>query len=168
MKLGEDVNARNKDGETPIFTTDLDKLGAVARLRLLNWGWREILPGDQVRDLATQLLDKHSLRATDSLQLAASLVWCEQRPSEELHLRGPAIGQSRRVSWILSSRTFANCSLNKISRLMFSTASSLPARDGSAMLWSGCVDDNVEWCSSSGDPVRRYACEIVSRIPCSK
>jgi hypothetical protein len=39
---------------------------------LLNRGWREILPGDQVRDLATQLLDKHSLRAADSLQLAAS------------------------------------------------------------------------------------------------
>ena len=58
--------------------TDLDKHGAVARLRLLNRGWREILPGDQVRDLATQLLDKHSLRAADSLQLAASLIWCEQ------------------------------------------------------------------------------------------
>src|SRR5258708_36583580 len=43
--------------------TDLDKRGAVARLRLLNRGWREILPGDQVRDLATQLLDKHSFRA---------------------------------------------------------------------------------------------------------
>jgi len=60
--------------------TDLDKQGAVARLRLLNRGWREILPNDQVRDLATQLLDGHSLRAADSLQLAASLIWCEQRP----------------------------------------------------------------------------------------
>jgi hypothetical protein len=29
------------------------------------------------------------------------------------------------------------------------------------MRWSG-VDDNVELCSSSGDPVRRHACEIVS------
>jgi hypothetical protein len=26
----------------------------------------------------------------------------------------------------------------------------------------GCVDDNVELCSSSGDPVGQYACEIVS------
>src|SRR5437879_838857 len=26
----------------------------------------------------------------------------------------------------------------------------------------GCVDDNVELCSFSGDPVGRYACEIVS------
>jgi hypothetical protein len=46
-----------------------------------NRGWREILPNDQVRDLATQLLDTNSLRAADSLQLAASLIWCEQRPS---------------------------------------------------------------------------------------
>ena len=35
--------------------SDRDKQGAVARLRLLNRGWREILPDDQVRDLATQL-----------------------------------------------------------------------------------------------------------------
>ena len=50
----------------------LHKQGAVAHLRLLNSGWREILPDDQVHDLATQLLDAHSLRAADSLQLAAS------------------------------------------------------------------------------------------------
>ena len=61
--------------------TDLDKQGAAARLRLLSRGWREILPGDQVRELATQSLDKYSLRAADSLQLAASLIWCEQRAS---------------------------------------------------------------------------------------
>jgi predicted nucleic acid-binding protein len=61
--------------------TDVGKKGAITRLRLLSHGWREILPGDQVRELATQSLDKYSLRAADSLQLAASLVWCEQRPS---------------------------------------------------------------------------------------
>ncbi len=68
--------------------TDLDKQGAVARLGLLSRGWREILPDDQVRDLATQLLDKHSLRAADSLQLAASLTWCEQRPSRRNFICG--------------------------------------------------------------------------------
>jgi predicted nucleic acid-binding protein len=61
--------------------TDLGKKGAMTRLRLLSRGWREILPGDQVRELATQSLDKYSLRAADSLQLAASLVWCEQHTS---------------------------------------------------------------------------------------
>jgi predicted nucleic acid-binding protein len=58
------------------------KQGAVARLRLLNRGWREILPDDSIRELATALLDKYSLRAADSLQLAASLVWCQMRPSK--------------------------------------------------------------------------------------
>lgn len=62
--------------------TDLDKQGAVARLRVLSRGWREILPGDPVRELATQSLDTYSLRAADSLQLASSLIWCERRPSQ--------------------------------------------------------------------------------------
>jgi len=68
--------------------TDLDKQGAVARLRLLSRGWREVLPDDQVRALATQSLDKYSLRAADSLQLAASLIWCEQRPSKRSFICG--------------------------------------------------------------------------------
>ena len=68
--------------------SDRDKQGAVARLRLLNRGWREILPDDQVRDLATRLLDTYTLRAADSLQLAASLTWCEQRPSRRSFICG--------------------------------------------------------------------------------
>jgi predicted nucleic acid-binding protein len=68
--------------------TDFDKQGAVARLRLLSRGWREILADDEVRDLATQLVDKHSLRAADGLQLAASLIWCEQRPSRRSFICG--------------------------------------------------------------------------------
>ncbi len=68
--------------------SDVDKQGAVARLRLLGRAWREILPGDEVRDLATQLLDKHPLRAADGLQLAASLVWCGQRPSRRRFICG--------------------------------------------------------------------------------
>ena len=37
--------------------SDLHKKGALARLRLLNRGWREILPDDQIRDLATQRME---------------------------------------------------------------------------------------------------------------
>src|ERR1019366_5919244 len=55
--------------------THLERQGAVARLRLLSRGWREILPGDHVRELAIESLDQYSLRAADSLQLAASLIW---------------------------------------------------------------------------------------------
>lgn len=68
--------------------TDLDKQGATARLRLLTRGWSEILPGDQVRELATRCLDDYSLRAGDSLQLAASLTWCEHRPAGRIFICG--------------------------------------------------------------------------------
>jgi len=74
--------------------SDLDKQGAVARLRLLSLGWGEVLPADQLRDLAIESLDKYSLRVTDGLQLAASLVWCRQRPSR----RGFVCGDRRLAS----------------------------------------------------------------------
>ncbi|MGB2641470.1 MAG: type II toxin-antitoxin system VapC family toxin, partial [Candidatus Acidiferrum sp.] len=62
--------------------TDRDQQGAAARLRLLCSGWREVLPGDQLRDFAVDALGKHSLSAADALQLAAGFVWCLQRPSK--------------------------------------------------------------------------------------
>ena len=61
---------------------DAERQGALSRLDLLTRGWREILPGDHVRDLARRLLDAHELRAADSLQLAAALTWCQQRPAK--------------------------------------------------------------------------------------
>lgn len=60
---------------------DVEKQGALSRLAMLSRGWREILPGDQLRDLAMRLLDIHDLRAADSFQLAAALIWCQQRPA---------------------------------------------------------------------------------------
>ncbi len=62
--------------------TDAEAQKALSQLDLLNRGWREILPGDHVRELATRLLDAHDLRAADSLQLAAALTWCQQRPAK--------------------------------------------------------------------------------------
>ena len=61
---------------------DVEKQGAISRLDLLGRGWREIVPSDHVRDMARRLLDTHELRAADSLQLAAALTWCQQRPSK--------------------------------------------------------------------------------------
>src|SRR5271165_610401 len=52
---------------------DLGRKGALSRLDLLSRGWREILPGDPLRDLAMRFLDAYELRAADSLQLAAAL-----------------------------------------------------------------------------------------------
>ncbi len=53
----------------------VEKQGALSRLDLLSRGWRKILPGDHVRDLARCLLHAHELRAADNLQLAAALTW---------------------------------------------------------------------------------------------
>jgi hypothetical protein len=61
--------------------TAAEKQKALAQLGLLNRSWREVLPGDHVRNLATCLLDPHDLRAADSLQLAAAMTWCQQRPA---------------------------------------------------------------------------------------
>lgn len=60
---------------------DANKQGAVARLRLLSRGWREVFPDDQIRNLAAESLNNYVLRAADALQLAASLIWCQERPS---------------------------------------------------------------------------------------
>jgi|SRR5215472_14186662 len=65
-----------------------EKQKALFRLDLLNRSWREVLPGDHVRDLATRLLDTYDLRAADSLQLAAALTWCQQHPARRDFLCG--------------------------------------------------------------------------------
>jgi predicted nucleic acid-binding protein len=62
--------------------TEAEEQNALSQLDLLNRGWREILPGDPVRELATRLLDAHDLRGADSLQLAAAMTWCQHRPAK--------------------------------------------------------------------------------------
>ncbi len=39
-----------------------------------------VLPETNVSDLAASLTAKHDLRALDSFQLAAALVWCKEKP----------------------------------------------------------------------------------------
>jgi|KBSMisStaDraftv2_1062788.scaffolds.fasta_scaffold09025_9 predicted nucleic acid-binding protein len=41
---------------------------------------KEILPSNNVREIALQQLERFPLRAGDALQLAAALVWCGERP----------------------------------------------------------------------------------------
>jgi predicted nucleic acid-binding protein len=55
--------------------------GAVQRLRDLSSGWHEILPSELVRGVAQRLLRVHTLRAADSLQLAAAIVASEREPA---------------------------------------------------------------------------------------
>jgi uncharacterized protein len=42
--------------------------------------WTEIEPGGDIRDIASRLMLAHPLRAADSLQLAAALVWSGKTP----------------------------------------------------------------------------------------
>ena len=68
--------------------SDIEKQGALTRLALLRRGWREILPADALRELASQLLDIYTLRAADSFQLAAALTWCQQHPAHRRFISG--------------------------------------------------------------------------------
>ncbi|MFV1951504.1 MAG: type II toxin-antitoxin system VapC family toxin [Nitrospinota bacterium] len=49
-------------------------------LNMLSGSWTEIKPSQDIRNLAARLLLLHPLRAADSLQLAAALVWAEKSP----------------------------------------------------------------------------------------
>jgi hypothetical protein len=49
-------------------------------LEVLAEAWTEIEPSRDVREIASRLLLVHPLRAADSLQLAAALVWADKRP----------------------------------------------------------------------------------------
>jgi predicted nucleic acid-binding protein len=53
---------------------------ATARLEVLGRAWSEVLPTERVRQLAERLPEQYGLRALDSFQLAAGLVWCRERP----------------------------------------------------------------------------------------
>ena len=54
---------------------------ALQRLSILRKGWREIQPTNRLRDIAGSRIELHDLRAGDALQLAAALVWCNERPN---------------------------------------------------------------------------------------
>jgi predicted nucleic acid-binding protein len=48
--------------------------------------WFVIQPSDALKARATQLVDRHELRAADALQLAAALEWCEGIPQDRVFL----------------------------------------------------------------------------------
>jgi len=53
-------------------------------LDTLRKSWLEILPSEEVRTRATRLLRVHGLKAADSLQLAAALLWAGSPDRAEL------------------------------------------------------------------------------------
>jgi uncharacterized protein len=75
----EAVSSLNRLNRNGSLTVD-ESRQAFARLDYLRRCWNEIQPTEEVRDRAERLLRIHKLRAADALQLAAALVWCEDRP----------------------------------------------------------------------------------------
>ena len=67
-----------------INATDCAKARKLADV--LSDSWSVIQPTDVVRAKALRLVDQHDLRAADSLQLAASLEWCEDVPKGRIFL----------------------------------------------------------------------------------
>ena len=83
---GTTVEARSafsrlvRDGK--MTARDLQK--AVARLDVHRASWVEVQPSDRVREIAEGLPEQYGLRALDSFQLAAALVWCKEQPRGRL------------------------------------------------------------------------------------
>ena len=63
-----------------ILTTDGEQRARRILSRLAA-DWTEIQPGNKLREGAGRALLIHPLRAADSLQLSAALVWANDRPS---------------------------------------------------------------------------------------
>jgi predicted nucleic acid-binding protein len=61
--------------------TDPERVRAMRLLDQLRPSWDEIQPSEKVRALAQELPDRHGVRALDTMQLAAALVWCRERPN---------------------------------------------------------------------------------------
>ncbi|MCA1612850.1 MAG: type II toxin-antitoxin system VapC family toxin [Acidobacteria bacterium] len=79
----EAVSAFNRLAREGKLTTKGVKQ-ATARLEVLRRAWSEVLPTDRVRQLAEGLPEQYGLRALDSFQLAAALVWCRERPRRRI------------------------------------------------------------------------------------
>ena len=58
----------------------LEREVARKKLQQLATIWIEVQPDDQVRRLSLELLEKYPLRTGDAFQLAAALVWCDEKP----------------------------------------------------------------------------------------
>lgn len=61
--------------------SDIELQVAIERLVATEMGWLEIAPSEELRELAVDLLDQYPLRTGDSLQLAAALIWCREKPA---------------------------------------------------------------------------------------
>ena len=59
---------------------------AVRKLELMRRQWNEIVTGEKLHSIAEDLPDTYGLRALDSFQLAAALIWCKEKPKGRLFM----------------------------------------------------------------------------------
>lgn len=67
--------------EHPLAHADLT--AAIERIRTIVEHADTVSPSDELRRRAARLLAVHPLRASEALQLAAALLWCEEQPHAE-------------------------------------------------------------------------------------
>jgi len=64
------------------------RIKAEQRLEMLEKVWTEIQPNIRIKELAKTFPAKHGLKAADSLQLAAALLWCKELPKNKDFVSG--------------------------------------------------------------------------------
>lgn len=74
------VSRLSRDG----FLTPRQVQSSLGRLEIIREQWREVQPTDRLRSIAEQLPDTYRLRALDAFQLAAALLWCNEKPKNRL------------------------------------------------------------------------------------
>jgi hypothetical protein len=62
------------------FLKPQEETQALAVVSELAGVWTEIEPSDEIRNITRRLIQNYPLRAADSLQLAAAIVWAEKAP----------------------------------------------------------------------------------------
>ena len=86
-------------GATPVeIASALARLKRMKAIDSLDWAkatnlakelsklWSVIQPSERVRATSIELVDRFDLRAADSLQLGATLEWCEYAPQDRVFL----------------------------------------------------------------------------------
>jgi uncharacterized protein len=66
----------------------LHRQKAEKRLETLEKIWKEIQPIARIKELARTFPALHALKAADSLQIAAALVWCKEKPKNKDFVSG--------------------------------------------------------------------------------
>ena len=59
---------------------------ALTRLEAMRPQWREITPSEKLRDRAESLPETYGVKSLDAFQLAAALIWCQEKPKGRLFI----------------------------------------------------------------------------------